>query len=183
MPIYKKHRALSEKTTSIEDPIEVMQRGVITFAPSKGTAFLIPTQIQNVVHLNITAMNLDAARSLGGSAAAAKVEPLFYSDYKLYHATNAASSGFGSLASAVNEVEVGKRLRLVDSKLYVAIASMAADYASDTVVLASTAYWRQLEEFASNAQKYLVVNVPNGASAYFKLKRQKISYEVVGYEY
>lgn len=177
MPIYKKHKVFSEKLTSIEDPIAVVQRGVISFAPSKGHAFLIPTQIANPVKLQITAMNADAAAALGASGA------LYYSDLALYHATNAASSGFGSIASIVNEAEVGKRIRLSDGKLYVALASMAAGYASDTVVQASTNYWREMEEFGSNAQKYLVVNMPNAASAHFKAKRQKIAYEVIGYEY
>lgn len=181
MPIYKKHRTLSEKTTSVEDPIELIQRGVITFAPSKGRGLLIPTQITNPVMLNIIPMSAITAQAWHGGSAAGVVP---YSDLTLHYATNAASSCFGSLASNVLIAEIGKRIRMVDSKLYVATASMAANSASNTgVTSTASTSWRQLEEFGSNAKKYLVVTIPNAASAYFKVKKQSIAYEVVGYEY
>lgn len=179
MPIYRKHRVFSEKLTSIEDPIAVVQRGVITFVPSKGTSFLIPTQIANPVNLKLQAMSAVTAQALGASAKA----QTWYSDLSLHYATNAASSGFGSIASTVLLAEIGKRLRLVGSKLHVALASMAVGYASNTPVLASDSLWRELPEFASGGKNFLVVNVPNSASSYFKAKKQSISYEVVGYEY
>lgn len=179
MPIYRKHRSLSEKTTSIEDPIEVVQRGVISFVPTKGTSFLIPTQIENPVMVKIQGRAATTAQALGASAKCQS----WYCDLSLHYATNAASSGFGSIASNVLLSEVGKRLRLKGSKLYVAVASMAAGSASNAVVGASNSLWRELPEFASGAKKYLVVNVPNSASTYFKAKKTHISYEVVGYEY
>jgi len=181
MPIYKKHRSLSEKTTSIEDPIEVVQRGVITFIPSKATgAFLLPTQITNPLKVTINPMDSLTAQAINsGSVGAAH----WWTDLKLYHATNAASSCFGSIASIASLDEVGKRLRIADGKLYVAAASNSAIQAYDAVVEASTAHWRQLEEFGSNAQKYLLVHIPNTASAYFILKKMRLSYEVIGYEY
>jgi len=179
MPIYKKHKVFSEKLTSIEDPIAVVQRGVITYAPSKGHALLIPTQIANPVNLKLTAMSSQTAMTLTGS-----LSEVWYCDLSLHYATHAASSAFGSLASIVTIDEIGKRLRLVDSKLYVATASMAEDSASDSGVddTASTS-WRQLEEFGSNAKKYLVVTTPNSASIAFKIFRQRLAYEVIGYEY
>lgn len=179
MPIYKKHRALSEKTTSIEDPIEIVQRGVISFVPSKGAAFLIPTQIQNPVLVRVMARGATTAQALGASAKCQS----WYCDLSLHYATHAASSGFGSIASNVIAAEIGNRLRLKGSKLYVAVASMAAGSASNAVVGASGSLWRELPEFASGAKKYLVVNMPNSASTYFKAKKIRLSYEVVGYEY
>ena len=180
MPIYRKHRVFSEKLTSIEDPIAVVQRGVITFVPSKGTTFLIPTQIENPVNLKLQAMGATTAQALGASVKA----QTWWSNLSLHYATNAASSGFGSIASGVLISEIGKRIRLVGGKLYVATASMAVGHASNTGVrtTASTS-WRELPEFASGAKKYLVVTVPNSASAYFIAKKQRISYEVIGYEY
>jgi len=179
MPIYRKHRALSEKTTSIEDPIEVVQRGVITFVPSKGRTFFIPTQITNPVSLRIFPMHATSAQAFVDSSAGGMT---WYSNLKLHYATNAASSGFGSIASNVLLEEVGKRIRLYNGKLHVATASCYATSAENTELSALTT-WRKLEEFGSNAQKYLVVTMPNIASAYFVAKKQWINYEVVGYEY
>ena len=179
MPIYKKQRSLSEKTTSIEEPIELVQRGVISFVPSKGTSFLIPTQIKNPVMVSIMARGATTAQALGASVKCQS----WYCDLSLHYATNAASSGFGSIASNVLISEIGTRLRLKGSKLYVAVASMAAGSASNAVVGASNSLWRELPEFASGEKKYLVVNVLGSASTYFKVKKTKISFEVIGYEY
>lgn len=179
MPIYKKHRGLSEKTTSIEDPIEVKQRGIISFVPSKGRTFLIPTHIGNPVNLKLQAMSDVTAQALGASAKC----QTWYCDLSLHYATNAASSGFGSIASTVLLAEVSRRLRLKGSKLYEAVASMAAGSASNAVVGASNSLWRELPEYASGTKKFLVVTMPNSASTYFKAKKQTISFEVIGYEY
>ena len=179
MPIYKKHRSLSEKTTSIEDPIEIVQRGVISFVPSKGRTFLIPTQIKNPVMVKLSAIGATTAQAFGASSKA----ETWRCDLSLHYATNAASSAFGSIASNVLLSEIGNRLRLKGSKLYVAVASMAANSASNAVVGASNSLWRELPEFASDEKKFLVVTMPNSASTYFKAKKQKLSFEVVGYEY
>ena len=181
MPIYKKHKVFSEKLTSVEDPIAVVQRGVITCVPTKGTALLIPTTIENPVKLTLNPMHATSAQAFVDSSAGGVC---WYSNLKKYYATNAASSAFGSIASNVLEEEVGKRIRMVDSKLYVALASMAADSASDSGVdsTASTS-WRKLDEFGSNSQSYLVVTMPNIASAYYIAKKTWLSYEVIGYEY
>lgn len=179
MPIYKKHKVFSEKLTSIEDPIAVVQRGVISFVPSKGKSFLIPTFIDNPVNLKLQALSVSTANALHGSIAQG-----WYCDLKLYHATNAASSGFGSLASNVLIEEIGRRIRLVNGKLYVATASMAAGSASNSgVTSTASTSWRKLTEWSSNAQRYLVVNTPNSASVWFKTVKQKLAFEVIGYEY
>ena len=186
MPIYKKHRTLSEKTTSIEDPIEVVQRGVIEFAPAaNAVSFLIPTQITNPVKLSITPMNAQATYVLGASNAAGKKNGMWYSDLTLHYATNAGSLAFGSCASTASYV--GRRLKMYDAKLYVNIATLAAGSCSTTgfvTALASGGRWRQLEEFGSNSQKYLVVTPGNGVvTAMVAGAKTRIAYEVVGYEY
>ena len=179
MPIYKKHRVFSEKLTSIEDPIAVVQRGVISFVPSKGTSFLIPTFIDNPVNVKLQALSVSTANALHGSLAQG-----WYCDLKLHYATNAASSGFGSIASNVLIEEIGRRIRMVGSKLYVATASMAAGSASNTgITSTASTSWRKLEEYGSNTQRYLVVNVPTSASVWFKTVKQKVAFEVIGYEY
>lgn len=183
MPIYKKHRGLSEKTTSIEDPIEVKQRGIISFVPSKGRTFLIPTHIENPVMLKLEPLSLPSQKWMNGGSNASTVNHGYFTDLSLHYATNAASSAFGSIASNVLLAEVDRRLRLKGSKLYIANASMAAGSASNAVVGASDSLWRELPEYASGSKKFLVVTVQNGASAYFKAKKQTIAFEVIGYEY
>jgi len=186
MSIYKKHRVFSEKLTSIEDPIAIVQRGVVTFGATSGQAFLIPTQIANPVNLKITPMCANTAQALTGGGGAASIARNWYSNLLLYHATNAASLAFGSCGSIASIVQIGNRIKMHDAKLYVTTASLGAGSCSTTgfvTALASGDRWRQLEEFGSNAQKYLVVNIPESASGYFGGKLQKLAYEVIGYEY
>ena len=186
MPIYRKHRSLSEKTTSIEDPIEVVQRGVIEFAPAAAAvSFLIPTQIENPVSLKLQAMNAQAAYLLGASNAAGAKAGKWHSDLALYYATNAGSLAFGSCASTASFV--GRRLKMHSGKLYVNTATLAAGSCSTAgfvTALASGGRWRQLAEFGSNAKKYLVVTPGNGVvTAMVAGMKARISYEVIGYEY
>ena len=185
MPIYKKHRTLSEKTTSIEDPIEIKQSGVIQFAPADSAAgFLIPTTVTNVVGLRINGLSAVTNYILGASGAAAKKTAGWWSDLTLHYATHAASLAFGSMASAVAPTAVGKRLKMHNGKLYTALASLAEGSCSTTGFVTSLASgnWRQLEEFGSNAQKYLVVTLGNGVTLFASV-RHDIAYEVIGYEY
>ena len=81
----------------------------------------------------------------------------------------------------------GRRLKMYDSKLYINAATLAAGSCSTTgfvTALASGGRWRQLEEFGSNAKKYLVVTPGDGVvTAMVAGKKARISYEVVGYEY
>lgn len=178
MPIYKKHKVFSEKLTSIEDPIAVVQRGVISFAPSAGRTFLIPTKIENVVALNITAGNDQSGTALRG----------YSFDFQKHYATAAGASnaiaGFGALASLSNLSEVGIRLRMSRAyKLYVANASMASTTIASNSMLASRSLFTELEGFNDGGKNYLLVTIDNSASASWKTKKQKIGYEVIGYEY
>jgi len=184
MSIYKKHKVFSEKLTSVEDPIAVVQRGSISFAPSKGTAFMIPTFIENVVGLTLIPRTAVTAAALAASNAAGKTTISWWSDLKKYYATNAASSGFGSLASLVAASEIGGRIRMVDSKLYIPTEATSAHMASNTGITdTASSAWRQLEEFGSNSQSYLVVNIGGGAGPLFAVKTQHLNFEVTGYEY
>lgn len=183
MPIYKKHRALSEKTTSVQDPIEVVQRGVISFVRSaNGGRFVIPTNITgNIVALNLTPLSRLTAKALSASS----VLNGWYCDYTLHYATDGLKV-FGSVASTVTPAEIGYRLRMsTDYKLYVAMASMAATTAASNSRLASNSLFRQLVDFGTNQQRYLIVEAGAlaGSAASTIGKKLKLSYEVVGYEY
>jgi len=186
MPIYKKHKVFSEKLTSVEDPIAVVQRGVVEFAPAAAAVtFLIPTTIANPVNLKLQPMNAQATYLLGASNAADKMAGQWYSDLTKHYATNSGSLAFGSCASTASYV--GRRLKMHDAKLYVNTATLAAGSCSTTgfvTALASGGRWRQLEEFGSNTQNYLVVTPGNGVvTAMVAGMKARISYEVIGYEY
>ena len=179
MAVGKKLRTITEKTTSIEDPIELSQKGIIQFVPSKGNKILIPCLIPNPMILNLMPMTQLTRKALsGGSNASAGG---WSCNLQLYHATNAASSAFGNIASNVLEADKNDRLRLGPTGiLYQSKASMAANSCSNAALTNAT-NWKALPEYGVNGKKYLVVDLHNSASALFKAKKQKLAYEVRGY--
>lgn len=178
MAIDKVVRTFSEKATSVESPIEVTQKGIITFVPVSGRVFGIPTTIEDPRFLSLMAMSAITSNCLGASKAES-----WYCDLALYKASD-VSAAFGSIASNTLKSEVGRRIRIKSASLdlFVALASMAASYASKTR-LASTAYWKEDLRFANNAQKFLKVTIANSASVSFKTKKQTLAYEVKGYNF
>lgn len=185
MSIGKVVRTISEKTTSVQDDIEVSQKGIISFVPAAATGlvFGIPTTIQNPVMLHLLPMNADTAGALGGNSSGSACP--WYCDLTLHHASG-VSRAFASLASISYVEDIGRRIRIsaTDLSLYVAQASMAANYASNTVVIASSSLWKLDERFASNAKKYLMVTISKYASATnFHVKKQVLAFEVRGYNY
>lgn len=182
MGIGKVVRTISEKTTSVEDPIELTQKGIITFVPTSKRIIAIPTTIQNPVFVDLMPMSEITSNALGGSKAEG-----WYCDLTLYKASD-VSTAFGSIASNVLQSEVGRRVRMsgaVDAfHIYIAAASQTSNYgASKHSRLASTAYWKKDERFGSNAQKFLKIVPANSASANFKAKKQTLAYVVTGYNY
>lgn len=178
MSIDKVVRTISEKTTSVQNDVEVTQKGIITFVPVSGRVIGIPTTIEDPRFLSLMPMSAITSQALGASLAQS-----WYCDLALYKASD-VSKCFGSIASSVLNSEVGQRVRINSASLdlYSALASMAAGYASDTR-LASTAYWKRDTRFADNAQKFLKVTIANSASVSFKTKKQTLAYVVTGYNY
>lgn len=176
--IENQRRTISEKATSVQDTPEVTQKGIITFVPVSGLVFGIPTTIEDPRFLDLMPMSAVTANALGASKAES-----WYCDLALYKASD-VSKAFGSIASTVLNSEVGRRVRINSTSLdmYVALASMAVGYASDTP-LASTAYWKPNHIYADNAQKFLKVTIANSASVSFKTKKQTLAYKVTGYNY
>lgn len=175
--IENRNRTYTEKTTSIDQGIEVTQKGIISFVPVSGRVFGIPTTIEDVRFLSLMPMSAITANALGASQSEG-----WYCDLTLHYASG-VSAAFASIASAIAEAEVGRRIRIsaTDLSLYVGQAARASDSASNTAVIASTAVWKLDTRFASNAQRYLLVNVPNSASISFITKKQTLAYEVKGY--
>lgn len=175
--IEKRNRTYTEKTTSIEQDIEVTQKGIISFVPVSGRVFGIPTTIEDVRFLSLMPMSAVTANALGASQSEG-----WYCDLTLHYASG-VSAAFASIASTTLQAEVGRRVRVsaTDLSLYVAAASLAVGGASNAVVIASSSAWKLDTRFASNAQRYLLVTTPNSASVSFKTKKQTLAYEVKGY--
>lgn len=167
-------RTYTEKTTSIDQDIELSQKGVVTLVPKAGVVLGIPTTIKDVRSLTFTPMSSITASALSAAAG-------WYCDLALYKASDVYNT-FASIASGILQAEIGKRLRMSsDYKLYVALASMAATSCASNSRLASGSVFRQLTQFGTNQQKYLKVVVRNAASGSYKAKKQSFAYEVRGY--
>ena len=175
--IEKRNRTYTEKTTSIDQEIELTQKGIITFVPASGRVFGIPTTIPDPRFLSLMPISSITAEALGASLAQG-----WFCDLSLHYASG-VSAAFASIASGVLNSEIGRRLRISKTALdlYVAQASMAAGSASNTVVIASTSLWKAEDRFQDNPQKFLLVTIANSASVHFKTKKQSLAYLVTGY--
>lgn len=180
--IEKAKRTITNKTTDIDEDIELSQKGIISFVPMASTGLIIgiPTTIKDPRMLTILPMNANTTGAMNANAAGSGSP--WYCDLTLHYAS-AISRAFGSIASTVLEAEVGRRVRIssTDLSLYVANCSLAAGGASNAVVIASESAWKLDPRFASNAKKYLLVTVTKYASALFHAKKQLLAYEVKGY--
>lgn len=175
--IEKVARTVTETGTTIDQDVELSQKGQIQTVVLSGKQFTIPTTISNPKMLTLMAMNSDAAGALGASGGITAV----YCDLTLHYATG-ASLAFASIASDVDAADVGKRLRLsTDYELFVAKAVTGAASAASDSLLADTDFWTKLDSFGANQKKYLLVNVANSASAFLKVKKCSFAYEVRGY--
>ena len=175
--IEKTARTYTEKTTSIDQDIELSQKGIITFVPVSGRVFGIPTTIQDPRLLHLMPMSAITSNALGASLAQG-----WFCDLTLHYATG-VSAAFASIASNTLNSEVGRRVRISATALdlYVAGASLAVGGASNAVVIASSSAWKKDQRFTSNPKKFLLVTVANSASISFKTKKQTLAYEVRGY--
>lgn len=175
MAIEKVIRTISEKTTSVEHPIEVTQKGIIGVGLKfAGLATAIPTNIKNPKLLTITPMDANARRAFN----------MFYCDMVLKPAASFASIFDGttaSLASGGTEI-----LAIFNGKGYVSSKSTIASgtwRASDTLV-ASNSYYHKIPWIASNESKFLRVQLFHGiasAAVIEAWKYAKFAYEVKGY--
>jgi len=179
--IGKVERTVTETGTSLDQNIELTQRGTIQIVPTTAVGnklMAIPCSIPFPQALNIYPMTSDAAIALSGSTA----EAHNYQDFVLHWATGASNS-FGSVASNVFASDVGYRLRMdtASYSLFVATASAYATGAASNTRLASKSFWRKVDGFANNQRKYLLVNIANGVSDTFKTRKLKFKYEIKGY--
>ena len=179
--IKKVERTVTETGTSINQDIELSQKGIIQFVPSlTARHFVIPCNIPNPKVFTIIPMHSNSAHSLNASSS----EALPWCDLVLHKASDVNASMFASVASEVYASDVGYRLRMdtASYNLYVAAASQAATTAASNARLASNSLWHPVPGFQNNAKKYLKVGpVTQSVSASFSVTKQKFSYEVRGY--
>ncbi len=173
-------RTVTETGTTIDQQVELSQKGIIQIVPSvTGRHFVLPCNIPNPKVFTICPMTENAAIALGASS----TEPVPWSDLILHYATGANVSAFASIASTVLEAEVGYRYRMDTASfaLYVAAASQGATTAASNARLASNSLWKKVHTFGANQKKYLKVFVNQTASDVFQAKKIKFSYEIKGY--
>lgn len=196
MGLDKRFRTYTEKTTSIEQPIEVVQYGrFVTRISSSGAgtlALILPTTVPNVKSLKLTPLTASASRVKD-----------YYCDLNLYTASHPLVSsalsrnrttGTNNIgASDIDETVFSFDKQTTNSKwLYesqkAAKATLLANYhpagGSGAQASAGT-YWKKNLTIASNGKNYLKVLIKNTASAgasKVMLRKCIFAYEVRGYE-
>lgn len=180
MSIDIKRRTISEKNTSVEDPIEYSQKGIVSLK-STAAVLPIPTTIKDVKTLSIMPMNASAALAiLGGSNAGNAKKTGWYSDLVKY-TYNSVSNVLGHATSANAKISEGAiAVRTSTKVLYSAVRDIATAAAAIAAVGTDDSMWKRVEGFSSNANdtNYLKVVL---RSASYAVTNCKFAYEVRGY--
>ena len=181
MSIQKAYRTISEKLTSVEDPIEVTQKGKVSFKSI--SAYLpVPTTIQNVWSVKLLPMNASAALVLhGGSAAGISPKKSgWHCDLVKYKANDVSTvlkfTQAANFASAPVET-----IALNGAVLYQFLREVGtAATATGAVGAASASIVKKVAGFSSNANALNFLKVTlRGVS--FAATNCKVAYEVKGY--
>lgn len=173
--IEKSIRTYSEKTTSIDQLIEKSQKGIASerLKGAKKT-LIIPTMLDNPKSIIITPLDVNGA---------ALVSRGWFSDMVLYKASNSNVSvvlnegtNAASNASLMSDVLV-----LESRKLYQSVVAVSsAQIASNSLVTASGALFRELTDYGTNQKRYLVVTTRATDSAAAS-GQTRFAWEVRGY--
>ena len=172
--IEKSVRTITEKTTSIDYPIEKSQKGIVAVGHKhSGKVAFIPTMIEDPREVVITPLN----------AAAMRVFARWYCDLVLYGATNAsiATIAKSGATAAVNASGDGHILVLTNGKLYVSrpgISASAGAFIASNSLVASNALFQKVDWYASNAKRFLKIGTISSTAT---CRYIKYSYEVKGY--
>lgn len=181
MAIEKTVRTITDKTTTVEDKIELSQKGEVSSVYIAGRAagvLAIPTNIPNPHTVTLVPKN-----KLTG-----KVLQRWYCDYNLYPVTEAtlakllalaSTATVGSLASDVDDVMVS-----YNGKLYVGTDSGvgSSQLGSPSLVVGSSSLFKQVPWIASGESKLLKLIFHSVATVASLSKADlKFKYEVKGY--
>lgn len=166
-------RTITEKTTSINYPIEKTQKGIIAIGHKhSGKIAFIPTMIEDPRTVQITPLN----------AAAMRVFARWHCDLVLYSATNAsiATVGKKSATAAVNASGGDDIVTILNGKLYQirpGTTNAGSKIASDSLV-ASNSLFKKIDWYASNAKRFLKIGTISSTATCLYIK---YAYEVKGY--
>jgi len=166
-------RTITEKTTSIDYPIEKSQKGIVAIGHkhSEKIAF-IPTMIEDPRIVQITPLNDNAKR----------VFERWSCDLVLYGATNASIATIAkkSATAALNASGGDSIMVLLNGKLYISrtgITALGSWIASDSLV-ASNSLFQKVDWYASNAKRFLKIGTNSSTASCLYIK---YAYEVKGY--
>ncbi len=179
--IRKVERTVTETGTTIDQDVELSQKGKFIVVPTTSGAnvlLAIPCNIPNPETLNLYPLTANSARALGASDGEAPA----YTDFVLHWATGATQT-YASVASNSNIDEINHRLRMdtASYSLFVATASQTSGNVGSNALLASNSLWRKVDGYANNPRKYLLVNIANIASTIYQTKKMWFKYEIRGY--
>lgn len=166
-------RTITEKTTSIDYPIEKSQKGIVAIGHKhSGKIAFIPTMIEDPREVIITPMN----------AAAMRVFARWHCDLVLYGATNASIATIAkkSATGSVNASGGDNIMVLLNGKLYISRAGTTASgtwIASDSLV-ASNSLFKKVDWYASNAKRFLKIGTISSTAT---CRYIKYAFEVKGY--
>ena len=180
MSIDISRRTITEKTTSVEDPIELSQKGTVSVVHISGRApgvLAVPTNIPKPKSVTLIPMN----------SLTAKVLQRWYCNYNLYPVTEATmakllakSATAASLASGLTDVLVSYNGKLYISDSTTTIGS--SQLASASLITASDSLFKKVPWIASAEAKLLAINF-QGIATIASLSKAELrySYEVRGY--
>lgn len=176
--IEKSIRTYSEKATSIDQPIEKSQKGVVVERLKRAIkTLIIPTNLSDPRTIIITPMGASCARTLSSG---------WYCDMVLYRASNANVSKIltkHATTAASDASGYADTLVMLSRELYISkTAVTGTQIGSNSLVTGSASLFRKLTEFgatADNAKRYLVVTAM--ATVANNTNIAKYEFEVRGY--
>jgi len=168
--IEKSVRTITEKTTSIDYPIEKSQKGIVAVGHKHGAKIaFIPTMIEDPRTVEITPLN----------AAAMRVFARWHCDLVLYGATNASIATMAKAATAASNASGGADVMVISNgKLLISRSTVTGTQIASATLLASNAYFQKVDWYASNAKRFLKIGTISSTAT---CRYIKYSYEVKGY--
>ena len=189
MAIYKKERMWSEKLTSAEFDIPEVQRGVIALKKRNRLCLVIPTTINRIHSVELTALNTQARTILKNGYAASHTKVLATASSGSY----AAVSYFRLIdwqATAAARAEDELLYVTATKKLYMttraipSTTSKAANAYSAAVVTAALASGQivELNQFATGAAVFIPIKIVASSTASAGASIGRFAFEVRGFK-
>ena len=180
MSIKKVYRTISEKTTSVEDPIELTQKGKVSLTTV--SAYLpIPTTIEEVYSVKILPLSASARKLLYGGSVAQGGRTGFYCDLVKYNA-NSVSTALKYTVAANASTIANESIAMKSNALYLAERATVTAATATAGVGASESLWKKVKFFGSNAADTNYLKVMLNSTSYAQ-STCRFSYEVKGYNH